>query len=266
LLVLIAFSPLIARLLAMAVSRQREYLADATAAQYTRNPRGLAEALEKIRDSGMPFQKATRGTAHLFFANPLRRRIDDRQGKLADLLSSHPPIERRIVLLYQMAGIRWFSAQNQSSKAQQLKHFRKSEKPLLSCPQCDREMTEVVVRGNPGSLIQLDQCQKCGGIWCDKWELFPVDFSEADRLEPMDEKRLREAVKLPAKSSTARVAPTNYTCSPIQFSQKIFNSRAAALRRKSGSIVANSSLQRFPATHTRGQDGQDSVLRQLPKS
>ncbi|HEY1235676.1 MAG TPA: M48 family metallopeptidase [Candidatus Binatia bacterium] len=110
LLVLIAFSPLIARLLAMAVSRQREYLADATAAQYTRNPRGLAEALEKIRDSGMPFQKATCGTAHLFFANPLRRPIDDRQGKLADLLSSHPPIEDRIRLLYRMAGIARFSA------------------------------------------------------------------------------------------------------------------------------------------------------------
>jgi heat shock protein HtpX len=110
LLVLIAFSPLIARLLAMAVSRQREYLADATAAQYTHNPRGLAEALEKIRDSGMPFQKATCGTAHLFFANPLRRPIDDRQGKLADLLSSHPPIEDRIRLLYRMAGIARFSA------------------------------------------------------------------------------------------------------------------------------------------------------------
>lgn len=109
LLVLIVLSPLIARLLAMAVSRQREYLADATAAQYTRNPRGLAEALEKIRDSGMPFQKASRGTAHLFFANPLRRPIDDRQGKLADLLSSHPPIESRIRLLYQMAGIPRFS-------------------------------------------------------------------------------------------------------------------------------------------------------------
>jgi heat shock protein HtpX len=107
--VLIALSPLIARLLAMAVSRQREYLADATAAQYTRNPRGLAEALEKIRDSGMSFQKASRGTAHLFFANPLRPRIDDRQGKLADLLSSHPPIERRIILLYQMAGMPRFS-------------------------------------------------------------------------------------------------------------------------------------------------------------
>jgi heat shock protein HtpX len=105
LLVLIAFSPLIARLLAMAVSRQREYLADATGAQYTRNPAGLARALEKIRDAGMPFAKATRGTAHLFFTNPLRRRLDERDGKLADLFASHPPIERRISLLYRMAGM-----------------------------------------------------------------------------------------------------------------------------------------------------------------
>jgi heat shock protein HtpX len=105
LLVLIAFSPLISRLLAMAVSRQREYLADATAAEYTRNPSGLARALEQIRDAGLPFHKATRGTAHLFFANPLRRRLDDHDGKLANLLTSHPPINRRIMLLYRMAGI-----------------------------------------------------------------------------------------------------------------------------------------------------------------
>jgi heat shock protein HtpX len=89
----------------MAVSRQREYLADATAAEYTRNPSGLARALEKIRDDGLPFHKATRGTAHLFFANPLRRRLDDHDGKLANLLTSHPPINRRILLLYRMAGI-----------------------------------------------------------------------------------------------------------------------------------------------------------------
>ncbi|HEX9786803.1 MAG TPA: M48 family metallopeptidase [Candidatus Binatia bacterium] len=105
LLLLIALSPLVARLLAMAVSRQREYLADATAAQYTRNPRGLAQALEKIRDAAMPFHKAARGTAHLFFVNPLRRRANERDGKLADLLASHPPIARRIHLLYRMAGL-----------------------------------------------------------------------------------------------------------------------------------------------------------------
>jgi heat shock protein HtpX len=80
-------------------------LADATAVEFTRNPLSLAKALEKIRDAAMPFQKATRGTAHLFFSNPLRRRIDNRDGKLADLMGSHPPINRRIMLLYQMAGL-----------------------------------------------------------------------------------------------------------------------------------------------------------------
>ena len=105
LLLLVALSPLISRLLAMAVSRQREYLADATAVEFTRNPLGLARALEKIRDAAMPFQKATRGTAHLFIANPFRRRMDQRDGRLADLLSTHPPINRRIMLLYQMAGL-----------------------------------------------------------------------------------------------------------------------------------------------------------------
>jgi heat shock protein HtpX len=110
-LLLIAISPLISRLLAMAVSRQREYLADASAVEFTRNPRGLAKALEKIRDAGMPCQKATRGTAHLFFVNPLRRRIDGSDGKLADLLSSHPPINRRILLLYQMGAVPGSAAQ-----------------------------------------------------------------------------------------------------------------------------------------------------------
>ena len=104
-LLLILFSPLISRLLAMAVSRQREYLADATAVEYTRNPLGLAKALERIRAAAMPFQLASRGTAHLFFVNPLRRSVDDREGRLADLLSTHPPIARRIMLLYHMAGL-----------------------------------------------------------------------------------------------------------------------------------------------------------------
>ncbi len=102
---LILFAPLISRLLAMAVSRQREYLADATGVEYTRNPLGLAKALEKIRDAAMPFSRASRGTAHLFFVNPLWRRVDEREGRLADLLSTHPPIARRIMLLYQMAGV-----------------------------------------------------------------------------------------------------------------------------------------------------------------
>jgi heat shock protein HtpX len=105
LLLLVTVSPLIAQLLAMAVSRQREYLADATAAQYTRNPRGLARALEKIRDAAVPVNKATRGTAPLFFSDPLRRRLDESESGLANLLTTHPPLAKRIQLLYQMAGL-----------------------------------------------------------------------------------------------------------------------------------------------------------------
>lgn len=102
-LLLVAVTPLLSRLLAMAVSRQREYLADATAAQFTRNPLGLASALEKIGAATSPLHAATQGTAHLFISNPLRRRVDDRQGALADLLSTHPPLAQRIAILRAMA-------------------------------------------------------------------------------------------------------------------------------------------------------------------
>jgi Zn-finger nucleic acid-binding protein len=61
-------------------------------------------------------------------------------------------------------------------------------------------MTEVTARAAPGSLIQLDQCQKCGGIWCDKWELFPLDGDEAGRLDPVDQDLLRDQIKLPQKT------------------------------------------------------------------
>jgi heat shock protein HtpX len=117
-LLLVLFSPLISRLLAMAVSRQREYLADATAVEFTRNPVGLAKALEKLRDAAMPFQKASRATAHLFIVNPMHRRFNDRDGKLADLLGTHPPINRRILLLYQMAGLRPGAADRQDARSQ----------------------------------------------------------------------------------------------------------------------------------------------------
>lgn len=57
-------------------------------------------------------------------------------------------------------------------------------------------MNAVTARANPGTLIQLDQCKECGGIWCDKWELFPIDPEEADRLEAVDLKLLTAALGL----------------------------------------------------------------------
>jgi Zn-finger nucleic acid-binding protein len=61
-------------------------------------------------------------------------------------------------------------------------------------------MTEVTARATPGTLIQLDQCKRCGGIWCDKWELFPLDAEEAEKLDPVDENLLRDSVQLTKKT------------------------------------------------------------------
>ena len=62
---------------------------------------------------------------------------------------------------------------------------------MIQCPACGSSMRAVTLRANPGTLIVLDQCPQCGGIWCDKWELYPTDPEEAERLDPLDEKLLR---------------------------------------------------------------------------
>jgi heat shock protein HtpX len=89
-------APLVATMIQLAVSRQREYLADATGALTTRYPEGLASALEKIEKTGSTLQRQNSATAHLFFANPLRGHT------LASLFSTHPPLEDRIKRLREM--------------------------------------------------------------------------------------------------------------------------------------------------------------------
>lgn len=89
-------APLVATLIQLAISRQREYLADATSALTTRYPEGLVSALEKIGRVGSGLQRQNTSTAHLFFANPLRG-----QG-LAGLFSTHPPLDQRIARLRKM--------------------------------------------------------------------------------------------------------------------------------------------------------------------
>lgn len=96
-------APLIVRLLALGVSRQREYLADATSAQLTRNPMALAIALEKIEHAHAPTSSIKKGTAHLCIADPLGRRVTARQGRLADFLGTHPPMAIRVARLKAMA-------------------------------------------------------------------------------------------------------------------------------------------------------------------
>lgn len=89
-------APIIATLIQLAVSRQREYLADATSALTTRYPEGLESALAKIKQSGSVLKRQNASTAHLFFANPLRGH------SLASLFSTHPPIDDRIARLQHM--------------------------------------------------------------------------------------------------------------------------------------------------------------------
>lgn len=96
-------APVIGRLLATAVSRRREYLADATAAELTRNPLGLASALEKIDAAAAPTPSVKQGSAHLCIADPLGRALDHREGAWADLWATHPPMAKRIAALKAMA-------------------------------------------------------------------------------------------------------------------------------------------------------------------
>ncbi|MDQ3912943.1 MAG: M48 family metallopeptidase [Actinomycetota bacterium] len=88
-------APLFARLLQLSISRQREYLADATAVQLTRNPKALADALQEISDDHEVLEVANRATAHLYIVNPIKKFEKRAKG----LFSTHPPIEERIRIL-----------------------------------------------------------------------------------------------------------------------------------------------------------------------
>ena len=98
-LALAIVAPFLSRLMQLAYSRRREYLADAGAVELTRHPEGLAAALQKLADDAKPMMDgANRGTAHLFIVNPLRRMREARQS-LDTIFSSHPPIQERIARL-----------------------------------------------------------------------------------------------------------------------------------------------------------------------
>lgn len=91
-------APLIATMIQLAISRRREFLADATGALTTRYPEGLASALEKIGKYGSTLKRQNASTAHLFFANPLRGR------GIMQLFSTHPPVEERVRILREMTS------------------------------------------------------------------------------------------------------------------------------------------------------------------
>jgi heat shock protein HtpX len=93
-------APILAQLLYFAISRKREYLADASAVRYTRYPEGLASALEKIANSTEELKTANKVTAPMYIANPLKPKGQ----KLSDLTSTHPPISERVRILRSISG------------------------------------------------------------------------------------------------------------------------------------------------------------------
>ena len=92
-------SPLIAKLIQLAVSRKREFLADASGVLLTRYPEGLAKALEKIEAQAQPMRKANKATAHLYISNPFGKK----KSKFANMFSTHPPVSERVKALRGMA-------------------------------------------------------------------------------------------------------------------------------------------------------------------
>lgn len=96
-IILIILAPLIAQLMKLALSRNREYLADATAIEFTRNPQGLIDALTKISQDREPLEEANKATANLYIVNPLKG--EEAASWLEKLYSTHPPIEERIAAL-----------------------------------------------------------------------------------------------------------------------------------------------------------------------
>ena len=99
-IIMAILSPIIAKIMSLAISRQREYLADASGALLTRYPEGLARALEKIADDHEPLEVANKATAHLYIENPLRN--EEGMSWLNKLFSTHPPVADRIKRLREM--------------------------------------------------------------------------------------------------------------------------------------------------------------------
>ena len=99
-IVLAILAPMISRFIQLAVSRQREYLADASSIELTRNPYGLERALAKISGDREVLEVANRGTQHMYFTNPIKK-FEERS---SNLMSTHPAIIDRINRLRQLTG------------------------------------------------------------------------------------------------------------------------------------------------------------------
>jgi len=109
-IILAILAPIAARLVQLAVSRQREYLADASGVELTRNPAGLERALAKLAGDTEVLEVATKATAHLYVVNPVKRF----ESRAAGFMATHPPLVDRINRLRTLRGVKPLAAVNEA--------------------------------------------------------------------------------------------------------------------------------------------------------
>ena len=164
-------APIVAQLLYFAISRKREYLADASAVRYTRYPEGLASALEKISDNTIELKKANKVTAPMYIVNPLKPKGQ----KLSDLSSTHPPISERVRILRSISGgANYIDYQNAFNKVKRgketiipssglkdqtkigIKEIATTSIPLGLTKEIKREAGDIMMKANNYSFVECE--------------------------------------------------------------------------------------------------------------
>jgi heat shock protein HtpX len=155
-LVFIILAPIFAQLIYFAISRKREYLADASSALYTRYPEGLASALEKLAASTEQLKSANQATAPMYIINPFRKK----GLKASDLTSTHPPISERIRILRAMAGASF----NNYDQAYRQAHGGKGVVPAASLTAEAVPIATVKLEGEAGELNEIQRARETSDV------------------------------------------------------------------------------------------------------
>jgi heat shock protein HtpX len=156
-LVFMILAPIMAQLIYFAVSRKREYLADASAALYTRYPEGLASALEKLGTSTGQLKSANKATAPMYIVNPFRKR----GVKASNLSSTHPPLSERIRILRAMAGAS-FADYDQAYR--QVQQRGEGVIPATSLAAETVPIAATKLEGEPGEPDQIQRARETSDV------------------------------------------------------------------------------------------------------
>ena len=155
-LVFMILAPIMAQLIYFAISRKREYLADASAALYTRYPEGLASALEKLGASPGQLKSANKATASMYIINPFRKK----GMKASDLSSTHPPISERIRILRAMAGASF----NDYDQAYRQVHRGEGVVPAASIAAGTVPIATIKLEGEAGEPTEIQRARETSDV------------------------------------------------------------------------------------------------------